>query len=111
MLAGRRCSRYWTSTARIAECLSLRGRQVHNRQGGGQDPGRPRSLTRGESAFIRSDNHPEIIAKALKRWLAACRGQIFYIELGPPWENAYSKTFIGRLGDELLRERVWQTQI
>jgi len=26
-----------------------------------------------------------------------------YIEAGSPWENAYSETFIGRLGDELLK--------
>jgi hypothetical protein len=55
------------------------------------------------SAFIRSDNDPEFIAKSLKRWLAACRVNTPYIELGPPWENAQSETFVSRLGDELLR--------
>jgi len=55
-----------------------------------------------QSAFIRSDNDPEFIAKVLKRWLAACRVNTLYIELGPPWENAHSETFVSRLEDELL---------
>jgi transposase InsO family protein len=30
-----------------------------------------------------------------------------YIEPGAPWENAYSETFIGRLGDELLERELF----
>jgi len=56
-----------------------------------------------QSAFIRSDNDPEFIAKTLKRWLAACRVNTLDIELVPPWENTHSETFVSRLGDELLR--------
>ncbi len=57
---------------------------------------------RGAPSFIRSDNGPEFIAKAVKRWLAASGVETLYIEPGAPWENAYSETFISRLGDELL---------
>lgn len=57
---------------------------------------------RGAPRLIRSDNGPEFIAKAVKRWLAASGVQTLYIEPGAPWENAYSETFISRIRDELL---------
>jgi putative transposase len=61
---------------------------------------------RGEPDFIRSDNGPEFIAEAVKRWLEISGVKTLYIEPGSPWENAYSETFIGRLGDELLKREV-----
>jgi putative transposase len=64
-------------------------------------------MERGEPDYIRSDNGPEFIAKALKRWLAASRVKTLYIEPGAPWENAYSETFISRLRDELLNREVF----
>jgi len=62
---------------------------------------------RGEPAYIRSDNGPEFIAKAIKRWLAASGVETLYIEPGAPWENAHSETFISRLRDELLNREVF----
>jgi putative transposase len=47
---------------------------------------------RGAPRFIRSDNGPEFIAQAVKRWLAASGVETLYIEPGAPWENAYSET-------------------
>lgn len=52
---------------------------------------------RGAPEYIRSDNGPEFIARAVKRWLAASGVGALYIEPGSPWENAYSETFISRL--------------
>lgn len=43
---------------------------------------------RGAPAFIRSDNGPEFVAAALKRWLEASGVGTLYIEPGSPWENA-----------------------
>jgi len=62
---------------------------------------------RGEPSFIRSDNGPEFIAGAVKRWLEISGVKTLYIEPGSPWENAYSETFISRLGDELLKREVF----
>lgn len=62
---------------------------------------------RGEPDYIRSDNGPEFIAKAVKRWLAASGVETLYIEPGAPWENAYSETFISRLRDELLNREAF----
>ena len=39
---------------------------------------------RGEPAFIRSDNGPEFIAKAIKRWLEVSGVRTLYIEPGSP---------------------------
>src|SRR5215218_5515293 len=64
---------------------------------------------RGEPAFIRSDNGPEFVAEAVKRWLKISGVETLYIEPGSPWENAYSETFIGRLGDELLKREVFSS--
>jgi putative transposase len=64
-------------------------------------------LSRGEPAYIRSDNGPEFIAKAIKQWLEASGVKTLYIEPGSPWENAYSETFISRFSDELLRRELF----
>jgi transposase InsO family protein len=62
---------------------------------------------RGAPEHIRSDNGPEFLAEALKRWLAASGVRTLYIEPGAPWENAYSETFVSRLRDELLNREVF----
>jgi len=62
---------------------------------------------RGAPALIRSDNGPEFVARALKRWLALSEVETLYIEPGSPWENAYAESFIGRLGDELLKREAF----
>ncbi len=62
---------------------------------------------RGTPAFIRSDNGPEFIARAIKQWLEVSGVRTLYIEPGSPWENAYSETFISRFSDELLKREVF----
>jgi putative transposase len=44
---------------------------------------------RGAPSFIHSDNGPEFMAKAVKRWLASSGVETLYIEPGAPRENAY----------------------
>src|SRR5215210_422134 len=48
---------------------------------------------RGEPTYIRSDNGPEFVAAAVKRWLEASGVGTLYIEPGSPWENAYAESF------------------
>ena len=57
---------------------------------------------RGAPRFIRSDNGPEFIAKAVRAWLQASGVETAYIEPGSPWENAYSESFNSRFRDEVL---------
>ena len=59
-------------------------------------------MVRGAPGYIRSDNGPEFIAQAIKRWLADNKVETLYIEPGSPWENGYIESFHARLRDELL---------
>ena len=43
-------------------------------------------LVRGVPGYIRSDNGPEFVAKAVQGWLAAVGAQTAYITPGSPWE-------------------------
>ncbi len=62
----------------------------------------------GAPAFLRSDNGPEFIARAVQRWLAANRIRTIYIDPGSPWQNGFVESFHGRLRDECLnREQLW----
>lgn len=62
---------------------------------------------RGVPGFIRSDNGPEFIAQAIKKWLADNKVGTLYIEPGSPWENGYIESFHGRLRDELLNRELF----
>lgn len=61
----------------------------------------------GEPEYIRSDNGPEFIAEAVKKWLALSGVRTLYIEPGSPWENAYSESFNSRFEDELLNREIF----
>lgn len=58
---------------------------------------------RGAPAHIRSDNGPEFIATALRRWMEEQAVGALYIEPGSPWENPYIESFNGKLKDELIK--------
>lgn len=62
---------------------------------------------RGAPRFIRSDNGPEFIAKAVRQWLAERTVETLYIEPGAPWQNAYVESFNSRLRDEFLNGEVF----
>jgi len=66
-------------------------------------------LEHGIPNNIRSDNGPEFVAVALKKWLAAVGVQTQYIEPGSPWENGYCESFNGKLRDKLLDGELFAT--
>ena len=66
-------------------------------------------LEYGVPEHIRSDNGPEFIAKAVRRWLAELGVTTLFIEPGSPWENGYIDSFNGKLRDELLNGEVFTT--
>jgi putative transposase len=59
-------------------------------------------ILRGVPEYIRSDNGPEFVAKAVQEWIAAVGATTAYITPGSPWENGFIESFNARLRDELL---------
>lgn len=59
-------------------------------------------VVRGVPEHLRSDNGPEFIARALRRWLEGTGAKTLYVAPGAPWENGYAESFHSRLRDELL---------
>ena len=64
-------------------------------------------ILRGTPAFIRSDNGPEFVAEAVRRWIAAVGAKTAYIEPGSPWESGYCESFNGRMRDEMLNGEIF----
>ena len=63
----------------------------------------------GEPEFIRSDNGPEFVSKAVKKWLKESGVKTLFIEPGSPWENAHIESFNSRLRDEFLNREIFNT--
>jgi putative transposase len=64
-------------------------------------------MVRGVPKFIRSDNGPEFVADAIKKWLKKKSVETLYIEKGQPWENGYIESFNGKMRDEVLNREVF----
>jgi len=62
---------------------------------------------RGCPGCIRSDNGPEFIADAIKKWLSENHVDTLYIERGSPWENGYIESFNGRFREEVLNRELF----
>ena len=63
----------------------------------------------GPPEHIRSDNGPELCAKAVRGWLKRLQVKTLFIEPGSPWENGYVESFNGKLRDELLNTEIFYT--
>ena len=64
-------------------------------------------MIRGIPGFIRSDNGPEFIADAIKKWLEENHVGTLYVEPGSPWENGYIESFNGKFRDEILNRELF----
>jgi putative transposase len=62
------------------------------------------SQMRGLPEYIRVDNGPEFISKALDEWAYRNNVKLDFIRPGKPTENAYIESFNGRFRDECLNE-------
>ena len=65
-------------------------------------------VIRGVPKHIRSDNGPEFIAQAIRRFLSAAGVGTLYIEPGSPWQNGYAESFHSRLRSELLDAEIFE---
>jgi putative transposase len=57
---------------------------------------------RGAPRFLRSDNGPEFVSKAILEWLEIARIETALIDPGKPWQNGADESFNGRFRDECL---------
>ena len=62
-------------------------------------------IVQGIPAYIRSDNGPEFLAKAVQEWIAVVGAKTAYIERGSPWENGYIESFNARPARRAARRR------
>ena len=65
---------------------------------------------RGYPTYLRVDNGPEFISKALDAWAYAHGVQLVFIDPGQPIQNAHVESFNGKVRDEFLNEH-WFTSI
>jgi putative transposase len=58
---------------------------------------RPRS-----ARYLRIDNGPEFLSRAILRWLTQTNIDTAFIDPGKPWLNGMNESFNGNLHDECL---------
>ncbi|MGH9163701.1 MAG: IS3 family transposase, partial [Vicinamibacteraceae bacterium] len=51
---------------------------------------------------LRSDNGPEFVATAIRRWLQTAQIETAYIDPGTPWHNGADESFNGKFRDRHL---------
>jgi putative transposase len=66
---------------------------------------------RGVPKCLRSDNGPEFIAYAVRKWLGQVGVETLYVEPGSPWENGFVESFHSRLRDEFLATEEFETLV
>lgn len=64
---------------------------------------------RGAPMYLRSDNGPEFIEKALKEWLVRNGTDTIHIKPGKPWQNGFIESFNSKVRDEFLNMEVFYT--
>lgn len=57
---------------------------------------------RGAPLYLRSDNGPEFVSRALLKWIVAQGIGCALIDPGKPWQNGAAESFNGKFRDECL---------
>ena len=57
---------------------------------------------RGAPLFLRSDNGPEFVSRALLTWITSMGIHTALIDPGKPWQNGATESFNGKFRDECL---------
>lgn len=60
----------------------------------------------GAPSYLRSDNGPEFVSRAVLRWLTQANIDTAHIDPGKPWQNGSNESFNGKFRDECL-SRQW----
>jgi putative transposase len=56
----------------------------------------------GAPKYLRSDNGPEFVSRAILRWLTGAQINTAHIDPGKPWQNGSNESFNGKFRDECL---------
>jgi putative transposase len=56
----------------------------------------------GAPKYLRSDNGPEFVSRAILRWLTGAQIDTAHIDPGKPWQNGSNESFNGKFRDECL---------
>jgi putative transposase len=56
----------------------------------------------GAPRYLRSDNGPEFVARAVLKWLLAAQIETAFIDPGKPWQNGVDESFNGKFRHEHL---------
>jgi len=65
----------------------------------------------GAPQYLRSDNGPEFVSRAVLRWLTEANIDTAYIDPGKPWQNGSNESFNGKLRDECLNMQWFKNRI
>jgi putative transposase len=64
----------------------------------------------GAPRYLRSDNGPEFVSRAILRWLLTAGIDTAYIDPGKPWQNGLDESFNGKFRDECLSLEWFRTR-
>jgi putative transposase len=65
----------------------------------------------GAPRYLRSDNGPEFVSRAVIRWLAQANIETACIDPGKPWQNGSNESFNGKFRDECLSMQWFKNRI
>jgi len=65
---------------------------------------------RGAPLYLRSDNGPEFVSRAMLKWITGQKIGTALIEPGKPWQNGVCESFNGKFRDECLSLEWFRTR-
>jgi putative transposase len=65
----------------------------------------------GAPKYLRSDNGPEFVSRAVLHWLSATQIATALIDPGKPWQNGMNESFNGKFRDECLAMHWFKNRI
>jgi putative transposase len=67
--------------------------------------------THGAPRYLRSDNGPEFVSRAVLHWLTEANIDSAHIDPGKPWQNGSNESFNGKFRDECLSMQWFKNRI
>ena len=65
----------------------------------------------GAPRYLRSDNGPEFVSRAILKWLTEANIDTAFIDSGKPWLNGMNESFNGKFRDECLNMQWFKNRI